>query len=186
LDPAAGPLHKFARNMRHLAFVTEHLAPMAAIIGSKPWGIGFSDACLPTSDVPVVLMNGQDDVNQLLSVAYWDVLVPLDPHRFLLMPTPGSQGDPATLFDHRIKFDGGFGLVVWELVWAAADKHVFWQPDHVPHALEMSPRQRGPRRPRPWAGDTAVLPQMIMQYAPMPPGTTVERWWLQQHPPRRS
>lgn len=186
LDPSVGPIHRFARNNPHLAFVTENLAPLAAIVAGKPWGIGFSDACLPTSDAPVVVMNGQDSEDQLLSVLCWDLLVPLDPHRFLLMPAPGSQEDPRTLSDHRVKFDGGLGLVVWELVWGAADEHVFWHPDHVPHALEMSPRGRGPRLPRPWAGDTHEPPQMIMQYAAMAPGTTVERRWLDEHPPRRS
>lgn len=186
LKPAAGPLHEFTRHNPHLAFITEHLAPLAAIVGSKPWGIGFSDACLPTSDVPVVVLNGQDHENQLLSATFWDLLVPLDPHRFLLMPTPGSQDDPRTLSDHRVKFDGGFGVVIWELLWAAADKHVFWHPDHVPPALEMSPGERGPRLPRPWAGDTHEPPQMITQYGPMPPGTTVERRWLEEHPSRRS
>jgi len=131
-------------------------------------------------------MNGQDRDDQLLSVAYWDVLVPLDPHRFLVMPTPGSQPDPRTLADHRVKFDGGFGMVLLSLLWDAADQHVFWHPDHVPQALEMDPRMLGPRLPRPWAGDTHEPPQTIMEYGAMPPGTTVERRWLEEHPPRRA
>lgn len=73
LMPAPGPLHKFARNNQHLMFITKRLAPLAAIVGGRPWGIGFSDACLPTSDVPVVLMDGQDDPNQLLCAAFWDL-----------------------------------------------------------------------------------------------------------------
>ncbi len=182
LDPAAGPLQRFTRNNRHLAFISDHLAPLAAIVGSKPWGIGFSDACMPTSDAPVVIMNGQDDEDQVLSAAYWDLLVPLDPHRFLLMPTPGSQRDPSTLVDHRVKFDGGFGLVVWELLWAAADQHVFWHPEHMPHALGMTPRERGPRLPRPWVGETHAAPEVVMTYGAMSPGTTVERRWLEEHP----
>jgi hypothetical protein len=186
LDPAPGPLHKFAQNNRHLAFITEHLAPLAAIVGSKPWGIGFSDACLPTSDVPVVVMNGQDHDNQLLSAAYWDVLVPLDPHRFLIMPTPGSQPDPRTLADHRVKFHPGLGIALGDMLWGAADQHVFWHPDHLPYILEMESRSRGPRLPRPWGGDTHEAPQTIMQYGVMPPGMTVERRWLEEHPPRRA
>jgi hypothetical protein len=67
LDPPTGPLYRFARNNRHLDFVFEQLAPLAAIVASKPWGIGFSDVCQPTSHVPVVMMNGQDDQNQMLS-----------------------------------------------------------------------------------------------------------------------
>ncbi|CCH85805.1 conserved protein of unknown function [Modestobacter italicus] len=146
-----------SKNPGFLLLITEHLAPLAAIVGSTPWGIGFSDACLPTSDVPVVVMNGQDHDDQLLSVAHWDVLVPLDAHRFLIMPTPGSQPDPRTLADHRAKFDGGFGMALFGLLWEAAEQHVFWHPDHVPPAPEMDPRTRLPRLPRlprPWAGDT--------------------------------
>lgn len=184
--PAPGPLHKFARNNQHLAFITQQLAPLAAVVGGRPWGIGFSDACLPTSDVPVVLMNGQDDQNQLLAEAYWEVLVPLDSHRFLLLPAPGSQSDPRTRSDHRIKPDAGLGILVWELLWGAADKHVFWHPDHVPYAVETSDRERGPRLPRPWAGGTREPPQMMLQYEALPTGLTVERRWLEKHPSGRT
>src|SRR3954452_15170589 len=45
LDPPTEPLHRFARNNRHLEFIFERLAQLAAIVASKPWGIGFSDAC---------------------------------------------------------------------------------------------------------------------------------------------
>ncbi|SDY95314.1 Protein of unknown function [Modestobacter sp. DSM 44400] len=182
LTPTAGPLHRFARNNRHLSFIGEQLAPLAAIIGRKPWGIGFSDVCLPTSDVPVVLMSSQDDANQLLSVAYWDVLVPLDPHRFLLMTRPGSQDDPATWVDHRLKMDGGMGVFLTDMLWSAAERHMFWHPDHEPQGLPES-HTRGPRLPRPWAGDTHSPPQMIMEYGAMPLGTTVERRWM-EHPTR--
>lgn len=184
LNPPTGPLHKFARHNRHLGFIGEHLAPLAAIVGSKPWGIGFSDVCLPTSDVPVVLMNGQDDENQLLPVAYWDVLVPLDPHRFLLMTRRGSQEDPATWVDHRLKMDGGMGVFLTDMLWSAAEQHVFWHPDHEPYGLRES-HTRGPRLPRPWAGDTHSPPQMIMEYGAMSPDTTVERRWM-QHPAREA
>jgi hypothetical protein len=153
----------------------------------KPWGIGFSDMCLPTSDVPVQIMNGQDHGDQLLSATFWDIVVPLDPHRFLLMPAPGSQQDPATRADHRIKLEGMLGIFIWELIWGAAERHVLWHPDHVPYALELEPRQRPqPRLPRPWAGeDETEAPQVMLNYAALPPGKTVERRRLDEHPARR-
>jgi hypothetical protein len=172
LDPPPGPVHQFARNNRYLGFVFEHLAPLAAIVASKAWGIGYSDACQPTSDVPVVLMRGQDEENQLHSVAYWDLLVPLDPHRFLLMTTPGSQDDPATWVDHRLKLDGGLGLFVTDMLCSAAERHVFWHPDHEPPGLQDLGK-RGPRLPRPWAGDTHRPPEMVLSCGALPPQFTV-------------
>jgi len=174
LESPTAAIDRFVRNNRHLAFITAHLAPLAAIVAGKPWGIGFSDACLPTSDAPVVLMNEHDSEGQLLSVAYWDVVLPLDPHRVLIMPGPGSQLDPATWADHRLKLDGIFGMFVMDLIWSAAEEHVFWHPDHEPPLIRDT-AARGPRLPRPWAGDTHSAPQSILQYEALPPGTTVER-----------
>jgi hypothetical protein len=178
LDPPTEPLHRFARNNRHLEFVFGHIAHLAAIVAAKSWGIAFSDVCQPTSDVPVVLMNGHDDENQVLSVAYWDLLVPLDPHRFLLMTTPGAQEDPATWADHRLKVDGGMGFFFTDLLWSAAERHVFWHPDHPPQGLQDDAPRRGPRLPRPWAGDTHSAPEWVMDYGAMEPNTTVERRWM--------
>jgi hypothetical protein len=182
LAPPTAALHRFAENNRHLAFITTHLAPLAAIVAGKPWGIGFSSACLPTSDAPVVLMNGQDAERQLLSAAFWDVLLPLDPHRFLLMPGRGSQPDPATRHDHRLELDGGLGALVIDLIASSADEHVFWHPEHEPPRIRET-TSPGSRLPRPWVGETHESPQWILQYDAMPPGTTVERRWLTEHPP---
>ena len=127
-------------------------------------------------------MNGQDAERQLVSAAFWDVLLPLDSHRFLLMPGRGSQPDPATWRDHRLKLDGGLAAFVIDLIVSSADEHVFWHPDHEPPRIReiTSP---GSRLPRPWVGETHEAPQWILQYDAMPPGMTVERRWLTEHPP---
>jgi hypothetical protein len=175
--------HKFAKNNPHLGFIGTHLAPLAAIVHGKPWGIGFSDACLPTGDVPVIIMNGQDDTRQLLAAAYWDVLLPLDPHRFLLIPTIASQADPRTWNDHRIQLPGGLGIFITNLIISAADTHVFHHPDHRPHAWNADSTE-GRRLPLPWADDGDYeTPTTSLQYGALGPGKTVERRWLIEHPP---
>jgi len=184
--PAPRQVREFSRNNQHLTFIATHLAPLAAILVSKPWGIGFSDTCIATSDAPVILMNGQDADAQLLSVAYWDVILPLDPHRFLIMPTPGSQSERATWTDHRVKLPGGLGTFLVNLVRSVADEQMFWHPGHEPSGVADLPSNGG-RLSRPWAGDaTYADPEFIIQYHAMDPGTTVERRWLTEHaPPRR-
>lgn len=186
LDAPTGAVRSFARNNEHLSFIAQHLQPLAAIIAIKPWGVGFSDSCIPTSDVPVVVMNGQDADHQLLSVAYLDIVLPLDPHRFLILPAPGSQDDPATLRDHRVKLDGGLGRFVADLIWSSADQYLLWHPDHEPQHLKEFARHGG-RLPQPWAGDeNKSNPMFMLQYGAMSPDHTVERRWFTEHPPHRS
>lgn len=182
LGAPTSALTKLSRNNQHLDFITENLAPLAAIVASKPWGVGFSDACLPTSDVPVVLMNQHDAERQLVSAALWDVVLPLDPHRLLIMRARGSGPDPATWIDHRLKLDSGFGVFVIDMIWSAAEEHLFWHPDHEPPTIREV-AARGRRLPRPWAGDAHSEPQSILEYGALPASMTVERRWLTEHPP---
>jgi hypothetical protein len=166
-----------------LTFIATHLAPLSAVIHSKPWGIGFSDACLPTGDVPAIVMNGQDDRDQLRAAAYWDILLPLDPHRFLILPTVGSQDDPRTWVDRRLKLDSGMGIFITDLIVSAADTHVFHHPDHQPHGWDHEVMRVG-HLPRPWEGDDSEPPGTILQYGALPPNFTVKRTWLTDHPPK--
>jgi hypothetical protein len=177
-------VHKFAKHNPHLLFVASHLAPLAEIIYRKPWGLGFSNACLPTSDVPVIVMNGQDDADQLLAADHWDVLLPLDPHRFLLLPTVGSQEDPGTWQDHRIHLPGMLGVFIASLIVGAADTHVFHHPDHPPPVWDDI-AVTGGRLPQPWHDDSdRDAPSAIVQYSALGSDQTVERRWLTEHPPR--
>ncbi|MFE2864867.1 hypothetical protein [Embleya sp. NPDC059259] len=62
--------------------------------------------------VPVVVLNGQDSDDQLLSAAYLSILFPLDPHRFLFLPHLVMQDDDRNKrVDHRLKVDGGLALM---------------------------------------------------------------------------
>lgn len=166
-----------------LRFMGEQLARLSWVILDRPWGLGFSDLCLWTGDVPVVVLNAQDAQNQLLATAYCDVILPLDPHRFLLLPGHRARKeDPRKRVDHRFKMEGGTGQIISQMIFDAADSQVFCHRDHdpTPHL-----RLTGPRLPTPWTGDSHGGPTWIVEYATMNPGWTVERRWLSEHPPSR-
>lgn len=46
--------------------------------------------------------------------AVCDILLPLDPHRFLFLTGITMLDDPRKCVDHRVKFDGGLGLALSE------------------------------------------------------------------------
>lgn len=77
----------------HLRFMADQLAALAQIVYNRPWVLWFSDACLWTSDVPVMILNGHDDKTQLRAAIYWDMILPLDSHRFLILPGLATLGD---------------------------------------------------------------------------------------------
>ncbi|WP_143760858.1 DUF4238 domain-containing protein [Actinosynnema mirum] len=162
-------------------FMVDQLARMSWSIFSRPWGLGFSDLCLWTGDVPVVVVNGHDDENQLLATSFWDVVLPLDPHRFLFLPNwSDRRDDPQKRVDHLLKMDQGIGQIISAMVFEAADSHVFCHRDHDPSRhLDLV----GPRLPRPWTGETGTGPSWVIEYPVMEPGWTIERRWLTEHPP---
>lgn len=172
---------RYAKNHKHVSYVAEMIAAIAQIVFNKPWGIGFSDACLLTGDVPVAILNGQDEDDQAFA-AWYDVLyLPLDPHRFLLMPGQHHlEEDSRKRVDHRLKLDGGFGLFFNDVIWAAADKLVFSDPDHDPLS-DMVGKDRGPRLPAPGTGTEDSVPQYAIMYGVLNPNMTVERRWLTEH-----
>jgi hypothetical protein len=170
---------------RHLNFMVEQLARLSWIVYQRPWGLGFSGACLLTGDVPVVVVNGHDDVNQLRAASYWDVLLPLDPHRLLLLPSLSAcEKDPHKRVDHRMLFDGGLGIVLNDILLGAADQRVFCHQDHDP--FEWGKFYDGPRLATPWNGESVTSsPQYLLQYPTLASRYGVERRWLTEHPPPR-
>jgi len=105
-------------------------------------GLGFSDACLWTSDVPVIVLNGQDEENQSLAASYWDIVLALDPHRFLIMPGIHlRRDDPRKRVDHLAKFEGGLGLALVQTIYDAADTQVYCNPEHVQRRVWTSDRR---------------------------------------------
>jgi Protein of unknown function (DUF4238) len=174
-------IKSLAARDEHVRFMANQLPRLSWVIFSRPWGLGFSDLCLWTSDVPVVILNGQDTENQLLASSYWDVIMPLDPHRFLLLPGwHAREEDPQKRVDHLLKMDGGFGQIISHMIYDAADSHVFCHEDHdpLPHL-----RFDSPRLPTPWTGNTREGSSWLLEYATTNPGWTVERRWLTEHPP---
>ena len=159
---------------------------LAGVLYRRPWGLGFSDACLRTSDAPVVLLNQHDADEQVLAATVCDILLALDPHRFLFLPGVGHLDDPRKHVDHRLKFDGGLGLALSEIVRDAADRHLLHHPIHPPTSGYSSGDAR-PRLARPWEGeDPKRSPQYSLSYNVLPDEYGVERRWLSEHPPRRT
>ncbi|QJY45529.1 hypothetical protein [Pseudonocardia broussonetiae] len=128
----------------------------------------------------MVIMNGQGDENQPLAVAHWEVILPLDPHRLLLLPGARARDeDPRKRVDHLLKLPAGLGQVPNQMIFDAADTRVFCHQDHDPY-----PRMSltGPRLPTPWTGDTASGLSWVFNYEALDQGGTVQRRWLIEHP----
>lgn len=183
LRPTAS-VDSYVRNHRHIQFIAELTGNLAWLISTRPWGLGFSDVCLTTSDVPVVLLDGHDHEDQLAAASVADILMPLDPHRFLFLPGPHHYGDPRKRVDHRLKLDSGLGLFVTEIIRDAADQIVIEHPKHQPP--EHPAKGASPRLPTPWSdGANKSTPQYSVSYNTMPPDVNVEAKWLSMHPPAR-
>ena len=184
VPPLAAPddISLFARNHTHLAFMVKEVEAIAAVLFQRPWGLGFADHCLLTSDVPVVIVNDHDADNQRLAAAVWDIVCPLDPHRLLFLPGIGTADSASTRRDHRTMFDGMLGLAINQLIFDAAERHVFHHPDHPPPVDPNSLH----RLPRPWAGEVYAPAQFAMNYGALPDNMTIERRWLTEHPPSRA
>jgi hypothetical protein len=182
--PAPATVTAAAASNRHIAFIVERLASLAAAIHLRPWGLAYSTTCLHTSDVPVVILNGHDDGRQIRAASYWDVVLPLDPHRLLMLPGINAQMEDADKQqDHRILF-GGEGLILLDIVRDAADRYLFHHPSHPPRRV---PARNDPRLPTPWTGDTrSAGPEYVIQYEALAPSLTVERRWVHEHPPHRA
>lgn len=161
----------------HLAYMLEHLAPLANLIYQRSWGIGFCGLCLMTSDVPVQVINAQDDPDQALAVGFWDIYVPLDPHRFLYLPGATHGDEPILHKDHRINFPGTYGIAMNGLIIETAYRHVFWHPDHDPRDRMTFDDAHAAQRARANGGS-----QLVTYYETLADGYGVERRWLTLHP----
>jgi hypothetical protein len=153
------------------------LGPLAAIIHGRPWGIGVTSLCLLTSDVPVQLINAQDHDDQINAVGFWDVYVPLDPHRFLYLPGYLHKQSRALMVDHRICLPGGLAIPLNDLVVETAHRHIFWHPSHDPQDMWNAMAGLASRRSRKDDRES----QNVLQYTALPPGYGIERRWLENH-----
>ncbi|WP_331749907.1 DUF4238 domain-containing protein (plasmid) [Streptomyces longwoodensis] len=177
-------VHTLAQNNPHLRYIIENIVSLALILQARPWALGFSDMCLLTSDTPIAIWNRPDDEDQLRAAALSDILLPLDPHRFLFLPSPATRGtDRRKHTDHLMHAEGALGFALVEVAYDVADQFVLHHPEHDPwkHWKPNSPGQ-----PKPWDGQTHSAPQYILQYGIIPPNQNIERRWTVEHPPSRS
>ena len=159
----------------HLRYIAEMIEPFAATVFSRPWGIGFSDFCLLTGDVPVLVLNGQDHRDQRASVEFWDLYLPLDPHRCLYLPGAASVAADAQLRrDHRFKLHAGHALGLNSVMLDSSVKHVFYHPDHDATARSSPALDLEKNMLRYW-----------MEYNVLGRDMGVERRWLDVHPEPR-
>lgn len=156
---------------RHIRYIAEMIKPLATAIFFRPWGVGFSDYCLLTGDVPVIVLNGQDHAEQYAAVNYWDVYMPVDSHRCLYLPGVNSAGDRHIRTDHRFKLHPGHAIALNSVMIETAVRHIFFHPDHDPTS-----------RARPTASPNEQLSQFLLHYEVMPRGYGIERRWLDIHP----
>ncbi|MFI6440126.1 DUF4238 domain-containing protein [Streptomyces sp. NPDC050759] len=171
-------------NNPHLRYIVENIAILAPVLYNRPWGLGFSDMCLLTSDVPVVVWNRPDADDQVLAVAQSDIMLPLDPHRLLFLPSPAEQlTDPRKRTDHLLHVEGAVGKALVEVAYDVADQFVIHHPRHDPW-LHWKPNS--PRQPRRWAGEEHSALQYALQYPVFLPNRNIERRWTIEHPPPRA
>ncbi|WP_040712390.1 DUF4238 domain-containing protein [Nocardia takedensis] len=157
----------------HLTYIAEMIQPLATVLYQRPWGFGWSDACLLTGDTPAVILNGHDADAQLLAASFWDIYLPLDSHRLLFLPGAAHIDNPRLGRDHIFKVHGGQAIALNDAVLDVAVRHVFSHPDH--HPRTSAPDRRDRQRTR---GESRYL----LSYDTMPPIYGVERRWLDDHP----
>ncbi|MFD5474456.1 DUF4238 domain-containing protein [Streptomyces sp. NPDC127105] len=175
---------KLAANNPHLHYIVDNIAALAATLYDRPWGLGFSDMCLLTSDVPVAVWNRPDEDDQILAVAQSDVMLPLDPHRLLFLPSPTQQRtDLRKRVDHLLHIKGAVGMALVGIAWDVAEQFVVHHPQHDPWKHW---KPAGPRQPRPWAGESHPAPQYALEYPVFPQDRNIERRWTIEHPPPRA
>ncbi len=100
--------------------------------------------CLLTSDTPVAIWNRPDDEDQLRAAALSDIMLPLDPHRFLFLLSPAARGtDRRKQVDHLLHVEGAVGFALVEVAYDVADQFVIHHPEHIPwkHWMPSRPGQ---------------------------------------------
>jgi hypothetical protein len=169
-----GPL---ARANHHVQSLIAAVAPLAHLVNARPWGIGFTSLCLLTSDAPVQILNATGDDDPARAVTFWDVYLPLDPHRFLYLPGRMHESRRRLMRDHKINLPGGLAIPLNSTVIETAHRHVIWHPDHDPREWINIAEALAMRRSRETSGATGT----VMNYGTMQADTGVERRWLDQH-----
>lgn len=162
----------------HARYIAETLGEVARALYVRPWGLGFTNACLPTSDCPVVILNAHDDEDQVGAAHTWDIVFPLDPHRFIFMPDRQMvEDDPEKRVDHRLNLSG-VGVAFVDAIYSAADRYIYMHPDHKPW---LDP-DRARRLPAP--GEPGFAPQSALHYPVLADDLRISARWTKHHIPR--
>jgi hypothetical protein len=174
----AAPPKTLEKANPHLTFIIERIAPLAALVRMRPWGIGFTNLCLFTSDVPVQILNSKPEDDPLAAATFWDIYVPLDPHRFLYLPGRMHAANRDLMRDHRIALDGGLAIALNHTMVECSHRHLFWHPHHDPRSNSQLDSVLRMRSSRFATGGS----QALIDYAALDDGSGVERRWLDAHP----
>ncbi|MCX5079268.1 DUF4238 domain-containing protein [Streptomyces sp. NBC_00513] len=173
-------VHRLAENNPHLRYIVENIVTLALTLEARPWALGFSDMCLLTSDTPVVVWNRPDDEDQVRAAALSDIMLPLDPHRFLFLPGPATrEDDHRKQVDHLMHAKGAVGMALVGVAYDVADQFVIHHPEHDPWK-HWKPTGRA--QPKSWEGETHSGPQYVLQYPVFPLDQNIERRWTVEHP----
>lgn len=176
-DDPLEPPRSLRRADLHHAYIVKAVAPLAALIYARPWGVGFTNLCLLTSDAPVQVLNAASDDDPLATATFWDIYLPLDSHRFLYLPGEMHASQRRLMGDHLINLPGGLAIPLNNEVLATAHRHVMWHARHDPRTridLSHALATRHTRR-------TDGLGGSIMRYVPLDDEFGIERRWLDNH-----
>ena len=175
--------HKLAEQARandHLEYLVTHLSTLAAFIYARPWCLGITGACMPTGDSPMVSFDVNQRENMYEQVAVFDLALPLDSHRFLLMPSDQlRREDPRKRIDHLVNDAGVLGPVIGGLIYDWSHRHLFHHPAHYPFAFPAGMDARMPEHRDSATGGGAQA--FLGGYDVLPPGSQVDRTWLSRH-----
>jgi hypothetical protein len=116
----------------HLQFMYSRQAALTDEILGRRWGFGFCDTELITGDTPVVVLNGQDDPDGNVPFLECTVLIPLDPHRLIIMPAASLvKSDSRKRKDHLFKLPKGAAWGINHAVFGASDDSIYHHPNHT-------------------------------------------------------
>ncbi len=175
-DATLEPPRSMRRADLHHAYIVHAVAPLAALIHARPWGFGFTGLCLLTSDSPVQVFNAKTDDDPLATATFWDIYVPLDPHRFLYLPGQMHSKNRALMRDHRINLPSGLAIALNIEVIETAHRHIIWHPNHDPRGQLNLEEALTMRRSRQNGNGGTVL-----NYTAIDGDFGVERRWLDVH-----
>lgn len=117
------------------------------------------------------------DDDPLATGAYWDIYVPLDPHRFLYLPGQMHASQRRLMRDHRINLPGGLAIPLNHEVIETAHRHIIWHPQHDPRSRINLDDAQAIRRSRRTHGGTGT----VLHYTALDDDFGVERCWLDTH-----